>query len=462
MRSMRTFSMLLGLVAMQSALAATPDPRMAALAAAPRSVTLANGMTVIVWPDRDVPSVALYNFVRTGSRNEVPGTTGLAHFFEHMMFNGTSRREPGEFDRVMEAQGGSNNAFTNEDLTVYQDWFPTTALEIVFDLEADRLRNLAFVPEVVESERNVVYSERRLRTEDDTQGRLMEQVQASAFLAHPYGNPTIGWPSDILSWSIEDLQKFFTTYYAPNNCTLVLAGDVDPEEVFNLARKYFEPIPAQAPPPPIRTQEPEQPGERRIQVYAEAQTPLLQFAYHSLPAADADMPAFELLMRILTDGDSSRLYRALVEQQKLAIAVDGYWQEGFDPGLAWFFLTLPTGGDDFEAEGAFTREMEAVARDGITAAELSKAKSLVAADFWRSLATINGRARALGTYAVLHGDYQKLFEAPQRYEEVTAEKIKELAARIFVTRNRTVGILLPTPDAAGDDGAGAAAADEGA
>jgi zinc protease len=174
------------------------------------------------------------------------------------------------------------------------------------------------------------------------------------------------------------------------------------------------------------------------------------------------MPAFELLMRILTDGDSSRLYRALVEQQKLAIAVDGYWQEGFDPGLAWFFLTLPTGGDDFEAEGAFTREMEAVARNGITAAELSKAKSLVAADFWRSLATINGRARALGTYAILHGDYQKLFEAPQRYEEVTAEKIKELAARIFVTRNRTVGILLPTPDAAGDDGAGAAAADEGA
>jgi zinc protease len=175
------------------------------------------------------------------------------------------------------------------------------------------------------------------------------------------------------------------------------------------------------------------------------------------------MPAFELLMRILTDGDSSRLYRALVEQQKVAIAVDGYWQEGFDPGLAWFFLTLPTGGDDGEAEAAFSREMAAVARDGITAVELSKAKSLVAADFWRNLATINGRARALGTYAVLHGDHQKLFEAPQRYEEVTAEKLKELAARIFVTRNRTVGILLPTPgpEAAGEDGAGAAA-DEGA
>jgi zinc protease len=457
------FSMLLGFLAMPSAFAAISDPRMAALAAVPRSVTLANGMTVIVWPDRDVPSVALYNFVRAGSRNEVPGTTGLAHFFEHMMFNGTSRRSPGEFDRVMEAQGGSNNASTSDDLTIYQDWFPATALETVFDLEADRLLNLAFAPEVVESERNVVYSERRLRTEDDTQGRLMEQVQASAFLAHPYGNPTLGWPSDILSWSIADLQKFFTTYYAPNNCTLVLAGDVDPDEVFNLARKYFEPIPAQAPPPPIRTQEPEQQGERRVQVHADAQTPLLQFAYHSLAAADADMPAFELLMRALTDGDSSRLYRALVERQKVAISVDAYWQEGFDPGLTWFFLTLPTGGDELEAEAAFNREIEAVARDGVTAAELSKAKSLVAADFWRNLATINGRARALGTYAVLHGDYQKLFEAPQRYEEVTAEKIKQLAARIFVTRNRTVGILVPTPGtgAAGEHDR-AAAADEGA
>ncbi|HEY7672321.1 MAG TPA: pitrilysin family protein [Gammaproteobacteria bacterium] len=433
---------------MHSAFAATNDARMAALAAAPRAVTLANGMTVIVWPDRDVPSVALYNFVRAGSRNEVPGTTGLAHFFEHMMFNGTSRRAPGEFDRIMEAAGGSNNASTSEDLTIYQDWFPTTALEAVFELEADRLRNLAFVPEVVESERNVVYSERRLRTEDDTEGRLMEQVQASAFLAHPYGNPTIGWPSDILSWSIEDLQKFFGTYYAPNNCTLVLAGDVDPEQVFSLARKYLEPIPAQAPPPPIRTQEPEQQGERRVHVYAEAQTPLLQFAYHSLAAADPDMPAFELLMRILTDGDSSRLHRALVEQQKVAIAVDGYWQEGFDPGLAWFFLTLPADGDDFRAETAFTREIEAVARDGITAAELNKAKSLVVADFWRSLATINGRARALGTYAVLHGDYLQLFEAPQRYEEVTAEKVKELAARVLAARNRTIGILLPAAEGA--------------
>ena len=431
---------------MHSAFAAPSDPRMAALAEPVQSITLSNGMTVIVWPDDGIPTVALYNFVRAGSRNEMPGTTGLAHFFEHMMFNGTSRREPGEFDRIMEAQGGSNNAYTSEDLTVYTDWFPKTALATIFDLEADRLRNLAFVPEVVESERNVVYSERRLRTEDDTQGRLVEQVQASAFLAHPYGNPTIGWPSDIQSWTAEDLRRFFSTYYAPNNCTLVFAGDIDPDEIFRLAREYFEPIPAQTPPPPIRTREPEQQGERRVVIEAaDAQTPLLQFAYHSLAAADTDMPALALLMRILTEGDSSRLHRALVEQEKLAIAVDSYWQEGFDPGLAWFFLTLPAEGDIAAAERAFTRELDAVARTGVTAAELAKAKSLVSADFWRSLSTIDGKAEALGTYAVLHGNHRKLFEVPQIYERITLDEIKSVAARLLVTRNRTVGVLVPTP-----------------
>lgn len=449
---MNRFTVFVAMFAMNSAVSAAPDERMAALQGNVRSTVLGNGMTVIVWPDRGIPNVAFYNFVRAGSRNEVPGITGLAHFFEHMMFNGTSRRAPGQFDREMEALGGSNNAFTSEDITVYQDWFPKTALESIFDLEADRLANLAFVPEVVESERNVVYSERRLRVEDDTQGRLMEQVQANAFLAHTYGNPTIGWPSDIQSWSMDDLQQFFKTYYAPNNCTVVLAGDVDPDEVFRLAREYFEPIPEQEPPPPIRTVEPEQQGERRIVVRADAQTPLVQIAYHGFAADDPRMPALELLMRILTEGDSSRLHRALVEEQKVAIAVDGYWQEGFDPGLAWFFLALPGEAQPPYVEHAFTAALEEVARDGITPAELSKAKSLVSADFWRGLATIDGRARALGTYAVLHGDHRKLFAAPESYDAVTAEDVRAVAAQVLRRENRTVGTLEPEDAAAGPAG----------
>src|SRR5579864_9550367 len=196
-----------------------------------RATTLANGLRIIVWPVHDIPNVTLYNWVRAGSRNESPGITGLAHFFEHMMFNGTTRRQAGEFDRLMEAQGGANNAFTSDDVTVYQDWFPRNALDLVLELESDRVANLAFAPELIESERGVVLSERRLRVEDNNQGLLSEQVQASAFVAHPYSFPTIGWPADIQSWRVEDLQAFFCTYYAPNNLCLVLAGDVSPEEV---------------------------------------------------------------------------------------------------------------------------------------------------------------------------------------------------------------------------------------
>ena len=266
-----------------------------------RSTTLGNGMKVIVWPVHDIPNVALYNWVRAGSRNESPGITGLAHFFEHMMFNGTTRRQPGEFDRLMEAQGGANNAFTSDDVTVYQDWFPHGALELVFELESDRVANLAFVPNVIESERGVVYSERRLRVEDNNPGFLGEQVQAAAFVAHPYQFPTIGWPADIKAWQMSDLQKFFKTYYAPNNLTLVLAGDLVPERVFELARKYFEHIPRQAPPGPVAAREPEQLEERVLVVRRKAQTPLLQYAYKAPAASDARAPAVNLLLSILVD-----------------------------------------------------------------------------------------------------------------------------------------------------------------
>ena len=208
-----------------------------ARAEVPREITsfsLPNGLKVIVWPDHDIPNVALYLFVRAGGRNEYPGVTGIAHFFEHMMFNGTDRREQGEFDQEMEAAGGANNAYTSNDLTVYMDWFPKSALETIFDLEADRFMNLAIDPDVVESERGAVYSERRLRVDDNLNGRLFEQLNANAYVAHPYQNPVIGWPSDIENWTQDDLEQFFRTYYAPNNVTMVFSGDVTPEEILSL------------------------------------------------------------------------------------------------------------------------------------------------------------------------------------------------------------------------------------
>jgi zinc protease len=357
------------------------------------------------------------------------------------MFNGTSKRAPGEFDKLMEAQGGSNNAFTSDDVTVYQDWIPRSALDLVFGLEADRIAGLSFDPKVVESERGVVYSERRLRTEDSNEGFLYEQMQATAFVAHPYQNPTVGWPSDIQGWKIEDLQKFYKTNYAPNNCTLVLVGDLTADEGFALAKRYLEPIPRQAPPPPVRTQEPEQLGEKRVYVEREATTPLLYFAYKSPAAGDPQGPAIDLLTSILVEGNSSRLHRLLVEEKKLAIEVGGTFSEGFDPLLTWFTLTLPEGAKVTEAEKAMDAALDDVATNGVTDAELTRAKNQFAATFWKRLATIDGKASLLGQYEVFEGDFQKLFDAPALYEKVTREDVLAAAKRILQKNHRTVGIL---------------------
>ena len=405
------------------------------------SFNLPNGLQVIVWPDHDIPNVALYYFVRAGGRNEYPGITGIAHFFEHMMFNGTRKREQGEFDEEMEAAGGSNNAYTSKDVTVYMDWFPRSALETIFELEADRLLNLAIDPDVVESERGTVYSERRQAVDDDNEGRLFEQMFANAYIAHPYQNPVIGWPSDIENWTQEDLEAFFRTFYAPNNLTMVIAGDVTPEEVYLLADQYFSPIPRQHPPPEITVVEPEQTGARRFVIETDAPTPHMHVAFHAGATDDPETLYLDLLLAILVEGDSSRLHRALVEEEQLALSVDGWQSDGFDPGLAYFYLTLPPGADIAAAEARLLQELERIAADGVSAAELEKARNLRLAAFWRSLQTINGKAAALGNYEVFTGDHENLFRVPARLASATAGQLQEVAARVFRRHNMTVGIL---------------------
>lgn len=405
--------------------------------------TLSNGLKVVVWPDHDIPNVAQFTWYRAGGRNEYPGITGLAHYFEHMMFNGTKTLQPGDFDRIMEAAGGANNAYTSNDVTVYQDWYPVTAMETVFRLESDRMANLDFDPEVVESERAVVYSERRTSVDNNNFRALMEQVQAMAYLAHPYQFPVIGWPSDIENWRMEDLKKFYRTYYAPNNAVMFIVGDVEPEDVFLLAEEYFGSIPPQEPPEDVTTVEPEQQGERRLVLERAAQAPMLQMAWHS-GAADADeLPALEVLMAILTEGDSSRLHQVLVEQKQLAIQAGGFIHEGFDPGLTWLYAVLPPGTDPARTENEIDLQLERIVKKGVTAAELARAQNMLAADYWRGLATISGKAQALGTFEVFHGDYRKLFDVPAGWQAVTAQQVREVAARVFRKENRTVGILKP-------------------
>jgi zinc protease len=407
--------------------------------------TLDNGLKVVVWPDRDIPNVALYTWYRAGGRNEYPGITGIAHYFEHMMFNGTSTQAPGEFDRTMEGNGGANNAYTSNDVTVYQDWFPKDALDVILDLESDRMANLAFDPKVVESERGVVYSERRSSVDNNNIGALIEQVRATAFVAHPYQFPVIGWPSDIENWSMDDLKSFYRTYYAPNNATMFVVGDVDPTEVLGKIEARFGRIPKQPAPDPVTTVEPEQQGERRLVLEKPgAQAPMLMLAYHVGREADAEMRTTELMVNALTGGESSRLHQRLVERDQLAVSIGGFIGAGFDPGLVYLYAVLPPGGNVAKVEAAIDEELAVLMRDGVRDAELAKARNQQQAGFWRSLATISGKAQALGDYEVFHGDYRKLFDAPASFDAITSRDIASLAQRVFRTSNRTVGVLRPT------------------
>jgi zinc protease len=405
--------------------------------------TLKNGMKIVVQSDHSIPNVAMYTFYKVGSRNEGPGTTGISHFFEHMMFNGAKKYGPGELDKVMEANGGSNNAYTSRDVTVYQDWFPRSELELIFDIEADRIRDLSFDPAKIESERGVVASERRSSVDGQNEGVLDEQLWATAFLAHPYQWPVLGWMSDIEHWTIEDLKRHFAKGYSPNNATMVVVGDVSPEEVFGLAEKYLEPIPSHTPPGPVTTTEPEQLGERRLVVHKQAELPLLMIGYHVPRTDNPDFYALNVLRWILFQGESSRMYQRLVDQEQIALDVESEADTAFDPTLLVLTAQPKEGVDPGKCEKAIYEELERVKNAPVSEQELQKAKNFRLVEFYRQMQTISGRANTIGTYEVFFGDYHRLFEAAKNYGGVTKEDVQRVAKKYFGENNRTVGTLLP-------------------
>ncbi len=410
--------------------------------------TLTNGMKVLVQEDHSIPNVAMYIFYRIGSRNERPGTTGISHFFEHMMFNGAKKYGPGQFDRAMEAAGGSNNAYTSQNVTVYQDWVPRAALELTFDLEADRIRDLAFDAKIIESERGVIESERRMSVDGNNFGVLDEQLNATAFTAHPYQWPVVGWMSDIEAWTMDDLKRHFKMGYSPSNATMVVSGDVTFDEIVKLAQKYLEPIPSSDPPPKIVTVEPEQLGERRLVVRKFAQLPILMLAYHVPQTAHPDYYALQALETVLFAGQSSRLYQRLVDKDQLALSIGGGTDWAFDPTLFTVTAQPKAGVDPAAVEKAVYEEIDRVKAAAITDEELEKAKNILLSTFYRQIKTISGRSNALGTYEVFFGDYHMLFSAADDFAKVTKADVQRVAQQYFTDRNRTVATLVP--DAAPD------------
>ncbi len=406
-----------------------------------KSFTLDNGMKIMVLEDASIPNANMYLFWKVGSRNEVPGITGISHFFEHMMFNGAKKYGPKMFDRTMEAAGGANNAYTTENITVYTDWFPANALERIFDLEADRIASLDINEKMVESERGVVTSERTTGLENSNWRTLQEEIKGAAFRAHPYSWSVIGHESDIAAWTLDDLVQYHKTYYAPNNAVVVIAGDVKLAEVKVLADKYFAPIPAQAPPKEVKTVEPLQKGERRVYVHkASVSTPNVMLAYHVPSTSHEDYYALDLLSSVLSTGNSSRLYQALVEKQ-VAIEVETYLPMTFDPNLFYVMGVANPGITATELEKDLIAEINKVAREGVTELELEKVKNIKLMDFYRSMETINGKANTVGTYELYFGSFDKLFNAPEAYGKVTPADLQRVAQTYLRRSNRTVAVL---------------------
>jgi zinc protease len=343
----------------------------------------------------------------------------------------------------MEANGGANNAYTTRDVTVYQDWFPRSALPLIYDIEADRIRDLSFDPAKIKSEREVVASERRLRTDNDNGGLLDEQLWATSYIAHPYQWPVVGWMSDIEHWTMEQLKHHFETGYAPNNATMVVTGDVSPEEIFALCEKYIEPIPSHAPPPPVVTVEPEQMGERRLVVHKTAQLPLVLVAYHIPQTNNPDYYALNILRTVLFQGESSRMYQRLVDKDQIALDVSSSVEPAFDPNIVEVAAQPKQGVDPQKCEKAMYEELENAKNAMISDTELAKAKNIRLAEFYREMRTINGRANTIGTYEVFFGDYRKLFDAAKNYSAVTKDDVQRVAQAYFGANNRTVATLIP-------------------
>lgn len=414
---------------------------------------LDNGLVVLLHEDHSVPAVTFWQWYKVGSRNEHIGITGISHFLEHMMFNGSEHVAPGQYDRIVESNGGTSNAFTSRDMTAYYEDITSDRLGVLFDLDSDRMRGLSLLPDMLASEIDVVREERRYSIENDIFGMLDEQLYAVAFNASPYRWPVVGWMGDLQRLKREDLTDYFRTYYAPDNCILVLVGDFNSRDALARITEKFGSIPRQEPPPVPVDSEPVQRGERRAEVRYPARNVTIVGGYKAPSVADDDTWTLDVLDKILSEGESSRLHRALVYDKQLAISAATSFRTRLLPGLFEFRVELRPGKTAEEGIAALDEVFDRMAGDGPTAGELEKAKNQLEADFVRSLETNNGVGRMLGYYEHVYGDYHVMFDAVKHYRAVTAEDCRRVAREVFDRNRRTLAILVPDEPASTAGGA---------
>ncbi len=404
---------------------------------------LQNGMQVLILREPRAPLVSHQVWYRVGSRNEELGKTGVSHMTEHLMFKGTKKYKAKEFSRLVRKSGGSDNAFTSRDYTAYFQNGPKAELKKWMDMEADRMRGLKVDEKAFETEKKVVLEERRLRTEDDPISFLMEDTMATAYKAHPYQWPIIGWYHDLETLSREDFLKYYKTYYQPNNATLVVVGDVDPKQVLAWAEEIYGNIPLGPKPPAVTAKEPHQYGERRVLVQREAQLPYLVMAYHVPNWENPDSFALELMARLLSQGRSSRLYHKLVYKNRLALSAGADYDLDTADNSVFLFFGQPLPGKTVaQLERALDAEIKKLQTDLVEPEELEKAKNQVTSSFYMSMDSLFYRGMVLGQLATV-ANWTLVKEFIPKIQQVTAEDIRRVARQYLVPDNRTLGVLLP-------------------
>jgi zinc protease len=436
----------------QSTPASTPPSAAAAAAPGPQQFTLANGMTLIVQPDRRSPTAVQMVWVRVGSMDEVDGTSGVAHALEHMMFKGTRDIKPGEFSRRVAALGGQENAFTTRDYTGYYQQIPVGSLEQVMKLESDRFANNQWPDDEFKREIEVVKEERRLRTEDQPRALLGEQQNAATFIASPYHRPVVGWMSDLDAMTPDDVRDFHKRWYVPANAVLVVAGDVDVAQVRAMAEKYYGRIPARAVPARKPRVEPVQRGIRRLEFKAPAEQAYVSLAFRApqlagIDDANSDAWALVVLSAVLDGYAGARLDRALTQGPDRVADSAGAYSGFVGRGPQLFVLDgVPAAGKSAEAvEAALRAQVARIAKEGVGEAELARVKTQWVASETYKRDSVMAQARELGSNWIQGLPLDASERIVARLQAVTAAQVQAVAARYFGDDQLTVATLRPLP-----------------
>jgi zinc protease len=411
---------------------------------------LDNGLKILVQEDHRAPAIVSQVWYKVGASNEYGGITGISHMLEHMMFKGTQKHPPGDFSRIIAANGGRENAFTGQDYTAYFQMLEKTRLPVSFELEADRMRNLKLIEVEFAKEHQVVLEERRLRTDDQPRSKMQEHFESVAYSNSPYKNPVVGWPDDVAGLTLDDLKRWSSLWYAPNNATLVVVGDVNPDEVFKRAKKFFGPLKKSVLPAPKLQGEVEQLGLRRLTVKVPAKLPNLVMGYktHSLKTAadEAEAYALEVAAGILDGGNSARFSSRLVRGQQIAATAGaGYDLYSRLSNLFTLEGTPVQGKSVAELETALLNEVRRLREEPITAEELQRVKAQVSASHVYQLDSIMYQAMQIGTAETVGLGWKKVGEYVDKVNAVTAEQVQAVAQKYLVDDHLTIAHLEPLP-----------------